>query len=114
MTAAPLWGKYRGVVSLNLDPERRGRLRAKVKALGDLEVSWALPATPYAGDGVGLYLVPPVGAHVWIEFEGGDVDYPVWSGCFWETGQCPASPPLPTTRVLKTDTATVTLSLIHI
>ena len=48
MTDRPLWGKYRGVVSINLDPERRGRLRAKVKALGGLEVSWALPAAPFA------------------------------------------------------------------
>ncbi len=103
----PLVGKFRGVVTMNVDPERRGRLRAKVPGLDEL--SWALPAVPYAGKGVGLFLVPPVGANVWIEFEGGQKDYPVWSGCFWESGECPASPPLPTTKVLKTDTATVTI-----
>jgi hypothetical protein len=30
-----------------------------------------------------MYVVPPPQASVWIEFEQGDPDYPIWSGCFW-------------------------------
>jgi uncharacterized protein involved in type VI secretion and phage assembly len=104
-----LVGKYRGVVSDNRDPEQRGRIRAKVAALNDLEVSWALPCLPYGGNGVGLFLVPPTKANVWIEFEGGDIDYPVWTGCFWDLGQTPVLPALAEKKVLKTDSATITL-----
>lgn len=104
-----LVGKYRGIVSDNRDPEQRGRIRAKVAALNDLEVSWALPCLPYGGNGVGLFLVPPTKANVWIEFEGGDIDYPVWTGCFWDLGQTPVMPGLAEKKVLKTDTATITL-----
>jgi uncharacterized protein involved in type VI secretion and phage assembly len=104
-----LLGKYRAVVSNNLDPEQRGRVRARVTALNDLEVTWALPCLPYGGDGVGLFLVPPNKANVWIEFEGGDVDHPVWTGCFWDLGQTPVMPALAEKKVLKTDGATITL-----
>ena len=78
------YGKFRGVVTANNDPDRLGRIRAKVQdVLGDRESGWALPALPYAGDGVGLYLIPPVDAFVWVEFEHGNPDYPIWTGCFW-------------------------------
>ncbi len=104
------YGKYRGTVSSNTDPEQRGRLQAKVPdVLGDNNSSWALPAVPYAGKNVGLFLVPPTGALVWIEFEQGDPDYPIWSGCFWGEGDAPASPGTPGTKVLKTDVATITI-----
>lgn len=85
------YGKYRGVVSDVDDPESMGRLRAKVpEVLGDVESPWALPCAPYSGDGIGLYMVPPVGAGVWIEFEAGDPSRPIWSGCWWGRNQLPA------------------------
>jgi len=31
---------------------------------------------------MGLFALPSVGAGVWIEFEHGDPDYPIWSGCW--------------------------------
>jgi uncharacterized protein involved in type VI secretion and phage assembly len=106
------YGKYRGIVTDNEDPNRRGRLRVRVQdVLGDQESGWALPAVPYAGDGVGLYLIPPVGTFVWVEFEHGDPDYPIWTGCFWGgRDQLPGSPVSPDVKVLKTDTATITLN----
>ena len=88
----PFYGKYRGTVTENSDPSMLGRIRAKVQdVLGSNDSGWALPSLPYAGKGVGLFLVPPVGASVWIEFEHGDPDYPIWSGCFWATGEVPAT-----------------------
>jgi len=84
------YGKYRGLVQDNDDPQGMGRIRATVPEVLDAEASpWALPCVPYAGDGVGLHMIPPVGAAVWIEFEAGDPSRPVWTGCWWGAGQVP-------------------------
>ena len=105
------YGKFRGVVVDNNDPNQLGRLTARVPDIfGDETSGWALPATPYAGDGVGLYLIPPVGASVWVEFEHGDPEYPIWSGCFWASGEVPASPASPDVKVLKTTAGTITIN----
>ncbi len=80
------YGKYRGLVVDNADPEQLGRLKLTVPSvLGpDVVTGWALPCTPYGGDlGQGMLFVPEVGAGVWIEFEEGDLEFPVWVGTFW-------------------------------
>ena len=105
------FGKYRGKVENNVDPMQLGRVQVSAPAvLGAGSLSWAMPCVPYAGSGVGLFLIPPVGANVWVEFEGGNSDYPIYSGCFWGTGEVPASSAVEQMKVLKTDTATVTIS----
>ncbi len=105
------FGKYRGKVENNVDPMQLGRVQVSVPAvLGDGSLSWAMPCVPYAGAGVGLFVIPPSGANIWVEFEGGDPDYPIWSGCFWGTGEVPALPALAETKMLKTDGITMTLS----
>lgn len=80
------YGKYRAFVKDNADPERRGRLRLSIPSvLGpDVVSGWALPCAPYGGrDGRGFFFVPEVDDGVWVEFEAGLVDYPVWVGTFW-------------------------------
>jgi len=105
------FGKYRGVVTDNNDPWMIGRIRAKVSdVLGDNETGWAMPCTPYAGNRVGLFLLPPINASVWIEFEHGDPDYPIWTGCFWAKGEVPANPASAEMKVLKTDSGKITLN----
>ena len=109
------YGKYRGIVSDNQDPNGLGRIRAKVQdVLGEKDSGWAMPCVPYAGKGVGLYLIPPEKAFVWIEFEHGDPDYPVWSGCFWAEGEVPVQSSekksMPEKKVLKTGVGTITLN----
>lgn len=107
----PFYGKYRGVVTSNRDPSMLGRVRAKVSdVLGEKESGWAMPSMPYAGNGVGLFLIPPIDAWVWIEFEHGDPDYPIWTGCFWAQGELPATPASPEMKVLKTEMGTITLN----
>ena len=105
------FGKYRGKVENNVDPLQLGRCQVSAPAvLGEGRLSWAMPCAPYAGPGVGLFAVPPIGASVWVEFEGGDTDYPIWSGCFWGVGEVPALPALAQVKVLKTDGISLTLS----
>lgn len=105
------FGKYRGKVSNNLDPMQLGRIQVTVpEVLGDGRMSWALPCVPFAGSGVGFFALPPVGANVWVEFEGGDPDFPIWAGCFWDVGQVPAKPAVPQMTVLKTQAITLQLS----
>ncbi len=104
----PFYGKYRGIVTDNQDPSNLGRLKARVpEVLFDVETGWALPFAPYAGEGSGLYTVPEPGAGVWVEFEAGDVSRPIWSGCFWGTGELPMKPPgspsRPTTHIWRTE-----------
>ncbi len=104
------YGKYRGTVINNIDPMQIGRLQVSCPAvLGESVLAWALPCSPYAGDGEGLFLIPPIGANLWIEFEAGDPDKPIWCGGFWNVGRAPALPGLPTTKVLKTGGTTLKL-----
>jgi hypothetical protein len=98
-------------VENNLDPMQLGRVQVSVPAvLGSGTMSWAMPCVPFAGPGVGLFLVPPVGANVWVEFEAGNPDYPILAGCFWGTGEVPASPAIDMMKMLKTDSITITMS----
>ncbi|HSY48933.1 MAG TPA: phage baseplate assembly protein V [Thermoanaerobaculia bacterium] len=78
------YGKYRGVVINNLDPLHIGRIMASVPDVANsIPTSWAMPCVPITGKQMGTYVVPQIGTGVWIEFEQGDPDYPIWSGCFW-------------------------------
>lgn len=108
------FGKYRGRAENNRDPFQKGRVQISVPdVLGDSTLSWAIPCVPYAGPGVGLFAIPPQGANLWVEFESGDPDRPIWSGCFWDPNDpndsVPASPGLAEKKVLKTDAGTITL-----
>jgi len=77
------YGKYRGVVVNNIDPMQIGRLQVLVPDYSIIPISWAMPCLPVGGIQMGIFTVPPPGAGVWIEFEQGDPDYPIWVGCFW-------------------------------
>jgi uncharacterized protein involved in type VI secretion and phage assembly len=78
------FGKYRGTVLQNIDPEQRARIVAIVPDVtGMLPSSWAMPCVPVAGKAMGTFMVPQIGAGVWIEYEQGDPDYPIWTGGFW-------------------------------
>ncbi|QDQ28998.1 baseplate assembly protein [Chitinimonas arctica] len=83
--ARRFYGKYRGTVLINVDPERRGRMICMVPdVLGLLPSNWCEACAPLAGPTgppMGVYLVPPIGAGVWVEFEQGDPGYPIWTGC---------------------------------
>jgi hypothetical protein len=85
--ARTFYGKFRGTVINNIDPMLRGRLLLEVPDVtGLVPSSWAEPCVPLAGPTgppMGVYMVPPIGAGVWVEFEQGDPSKPIWVGCRW-------------------------------
>jgi hypothetical protein len=96
-----LFGKYRGRVEDNADPQGLGRVEvSSPAALGAGARAWALPCVPYAEPGVGLAMLPSVGADVWVEFEGGDPRHPIWTGFLWDSSM--ARPPTADDVVLTT------------
>jgi hypothetical protein len=112
-TATPrFYGKYRGKVHDNVDPLLLGRIMAEVPAIAGSNLNWAMPCSPYAGPGVGFYAIPPIGANVWVEFEGGDPNYPIWVGCFWGEGEIVGlpDPPQPEIKIFQTDCCSIVLN----
>lgn len=104
------FGKYRGIVTSNLDPERMGRLQVSSAEVLDLNLlAWAMPCVPFAGPNEGFYMLPLPGSNVWVEFEAGDIERPIWSGCFWTTQTIPLHATNPLVRTIATATGTVTL-----
>jgi phage baseplate assembly protein gpV len=82
------YGKYRGIVT-DVDAATM-RIKAKVPSvLGNTDTGWCMPCVPYAGPNVGFAFLPETGSGVWIEFEGGDVSFPIWVGGYWRTGEYP-------------------------
>jgi hypothetical protein len=79
------FGKYRGVVLNNIDPMGIGRIQVQVVGVFTLASSWAMPCFPVAGIQTGMVTVPIIGSGVWVEFEQGDPDYPIWTGCYHST-----------------------------
>ncbi len=113
------FGKYRGKVKKNQDPKKLGRLQVIVPEVLDSDnENWALPCLPYASKDMGIFTIPPLGANIWVEFEAGNREHPIWTGCFWsdqelpkeaqvayETNQDPAE-----IQVFKTEDLTLILS----
>lgn len=94
------YGKYRGTVVNNLDPMQLGRIQVMVPDVLGLSISsWAMPCVPIAGKQQGIFVLPQVGSGVWIEFEQGEPDYPIWVGGFWgiaaEVPTLALAPPAP-------------------
>lgn len=80
------YGKYRGTVMENVDPLQTGRLLVQVPDVSNvLPSTWALPCLPFTGLQSGFFAVPEIGSQVWVEFEQGNPDYPIWVGGFWLT-----------------------------
>ena len=78
------FGKYRGTVLNNIDPMQIGRIQIIVPDVSSISPSsWAMPCLPVGGIQMGVFAVPLIGAGVWVEFEHGDPDHPIWTGCYW-------------------------------
>jgi uncharacterized protein involved in type VI secretion and phage assembly len=106
--AQKYFGKYRGMVVTNVDPMQTGRLMVQVPDVaGIIPGTWALPCFPFTGPQMGFWALPHIGSGVWVEFEQGDPDHPIWSGCWYGSAAEPpalalAAPPGVPTVVLQT------------
>jgi hypothetical protein len=81
------YGKYRGMVLNNIDPMQMGRLQVQVPDVAGLvPCSWAMPCVPIAGIQNGMFALPIIGSGVWVEFEQGNPEQPIWVGCFYGSG----------------------------
>ena len=84
------YGKYRGTVVNPVDPNGEGRIQVIVPDVTGTGISsWAKPSLPFGGPNSGFFAVPPLRAGVWVEFEQGDPNFPIWSGCFWSNDETP-------------------------
>lgn len=108
MTDQRFYGKYRGTVVNNVDPMQMGRIQVIVPDVSNISISsWAMPCVPISGMQSGVFALPGVGAGVWVEFEQGDPDYPIWVGGWWGSpAEMPvtalAAPPATPNVVLQT------------
>lgn len=100
------YGKYRGTVVDNVDPQQLGRIRATVPAVSPEPSAWALPCIPFLSATLESLVVPAVGAGVWMEYEGGNPGLPVWTGGFWAS---PAEVPAPGIVIRSRDGASLTV-----
>ncbi len=101
------YGKYRGMVINNVDPMQMGRLQVQVPDVGLTPSSWAMPCFPFTGKQMGMWVLPQIGSGIWVEFEKGDPDFPIWSGCwFGSAAEVPAlalaAPPAVPNVVMQT------------
>ena len=117
-TGARYYGKYRATVMNNIDPMLQGRIMVQLAdRYGLFPSTWAMPSFQLASLGAGVVALPPVASQVWVEFEAGDPDYPIWTGAFWpDPGGFPplalaaATPATPNIHLQTTTGVSVTLS----
>jgi uncharacterized protein involved in type VI secretion and phage assembly len=110
------FGKYRGMVLNNVDPMQIGRLMVQVPdVLGEGTSSWAMPCFPVTGRQMGFWSIPQIGTGVWVEFEQGDIEHPIWSGCWYgSAADVPAlalATPPPLSSVFMQTASQITLQL---
>ena len=70
------YGVYRGKVLARNDPMNMGRLQVFVPSILSGS-TWAEACQPYGATSN----LPPVGTTIWVMFEEGDPNYPIWIGC---------------------------------
>lgn len=67
---------YRAIVRDNRDPAAKGRLKVIIPTLsGDSITEWIWPVISS-----GYLVIPKPGKQVWVLFENGDREVPVWIG----------------------------------
>lgn len=92
MAVKEYYGKYRAKVVDISDPEKRGRIRVMCpKVLGEAKSAWCEPCIPVAYDNGGDFALPKLGEFVWVEFESGDSNKPIYTGGLWSTNKSPSS-----------------------
>ena len=84
------YGKYRGIVFDNKDDKKLLRIKAIVPIISDKPLNWAFPCVDFLGADKGSIKIPSKDDGVWIEFEGGEVNKPIWVGMWAAKNDIPA------------------------
>ena len=113
MMEGRFFGKYRGLVTNNVDPDRTWPTRSACACGHGQGACVALPCVPYAGKDVGFFALPDVDTGVWVEFEAGDPSYPIWVGCFWADDEIAKKDAVPTVKFFKTKKVTIRIDDVH-
>ncbi len=110
------FGKFRGQCIQNVDPKFMGRIQVMVPGIAPVALAtWAMPCVPFAGESAGFLAVPVIGAGVWVEFEQGDPDYPIWTGCYWgRSSELPKGGKLIPSPIPAATIETPTGNMIHV
>lgn len=102
MAKVSYYGKYRAIVQRVNDPEKRGRIRVSCpKVLGKALSNWCEPCIPVAYDNGGDFMLPRIGEAIWVEFEEGDVNKPVYTGGWWSSNKTPSDNYSPKVRHIE-------------
>lgn len=106
------FGKYRATVFDIKDPEKRGRIKVKCpSALGDATSTWCEVCVPVAiGNKNGDFYLPKEGETVWIEFEQGDVNKPIFVGNWWGDKELPTDELSGNTRIVSFNDNVITFN----
>lgn len=98
------YSTYRGFVESNEDPENLGRLKLKIPTIYGSKVRdyWAWPVGLYCGNNSGQYFIPEKGDMVFVRFENGDPDYPIWEYGHWNKVNKKPAANSPKQKVLQT------------
>lgn len=74
------YGTYRAFVYANTDPDNMNRLQLIIPHLNATAPStnWAWPMGMWGGKDYGVQMLPKVGDMVWVSFENGDPNFPLW------------------------------------
>lgn len=84
-------GLYRATVEYDLDPLRRGRVKVRIPQMhgvpeqednwiSTIDLPWAEPSFIGAGPDMGSFITPVIGTTVYVMFEAGDPNFPVYLG----------------------------------
>lgn len=85
------YSSYRGFVVDRDDPAKLGRLQLLIpQVTGTTPYKyWAIPKGVYSGKGYGSQVLPQKGDLVWVEFEGGCPEIPIWNHGYFGKNEMP-------------------------
>lgn len=85
------YGSYRAFVVDNQDEDRLGRLKLRIPHLNANidDDTWAFPSGVWGGKDYGIQMLPEIGDMVWVEYEYGNADYPVWKHAGYALDELP-------------------------
>ena len=106
------YSSYRGFVVMNDDPRGLNRVKIispTINAIDDKVGIWAYPKGNWGAKGYGVQMLPMIGDMVWVEFEYGDLEHPIWSFASYGTDEKPTEFDTPFKYGFKTPAGSIVI-----